>query len=311
MIRNQTNTTRLRRYGINLLAGLLLMCTFASGAALAEWTYVRSLGQGSPGRSARGVSLSHDGQFLYFAGIQDDAVWKIDLESGETVGRASVKAINSAAHAKAVWVDGHGDVWVPGTTAPELYRFDADLKLVATYSLSSYGITNPEGIVASEDNGIYVTDRGGSYQVYKFQLTSDQLSLDEGWGDDGRVAIGPDVRQPGLLLSGDLVVGPYGGSGLFVLSAETGELTKFADAKQPYHITADHNDNVYVAHYGDTLKVTAYNLDGDLIGSWNGTDLHLLSEASGITISPNGERLYVIDQRPSTGGTVREYEWQE
>lgn len=282
------------------------------GLVHAKWTYVKSVSATTPGASARGIAASADGNWLYLAGVQDKALWKIDVKSGEAVATVQLSDLNPEAWGKAVWVDAVGTIWAPGTV-PELYHFDALLGLLHQVDLSGFGVVNPEGVAVDGAGNIYVTDRKGKGGVYKFRLQGGTLSLVETWGNRGHAAVGQDLRQPALLPNGDLVVGAFGGSTLYRIHSASGAVSEFATGvSTPFHVAVDERGRVYVVHYETgTAALTLLDPTGKSLGTYSAQELGIQTEASGVAVAADGKTLYVVDQRPEDGMSVRIYRWEE
>ncbi|MGI6082384.1 MAG: SMP-30/gluconolactonase/LRE family protein [Limnochordia bacterium] len=260
----------------------------------------------SPSRSARGLSLSPDLKSVYGTGIQDRWLVKIDLASQKVVATADLTQVDPEAYGKAVWVDSQGDVWAP-LTEPILAVYSADLQLKASYDLSAYGVVAPEGAVVSVDGEVYVTDRKGRGGVYKFRVEDGKLVPATEWGTNGHVSVGNDLRQPGLSPDGDLLVGSFGGSGVYLINAADGEIKVLNETiREPFHLVADASGRIYVAHYGRyDVAVSVLKNDGSIEMTWRPADLQMQTETAGIAVSADGSVLCVLDQRTGQGGVVR------
>lgn len=271
------------------------------------WEPAGKIGSAAPGSSVRGVALSLDGAHLYVAGVQDMSVWKYDVATGDMVASFRLSSLNAGAYGKAVFVSSDGHVWAPGTV-PELYEFDADLNLVAKYDLRPFGILNPEGAVVLDDGSVIVTDRSGSVGVYKFTVSNGSLQRVASFGNNGHVALGSDLRQPAIAADGAILVGDYGSTTIYKIDSATGAVSTFASGiAGPYHLATDAAGNVYVVHYSNAVGLTVLDASGQVVTTSTRTELGITTEASGVTVTPDGSTLYVLDQRPADGGGAKVY----
>lgn len=291
-----------RMCGLVVLIALLFAVGSVGAYALEP---AGKIGSAAPGNSVRGAALSLDEKYLYIAGVQDMAVWKYDAATGEMVASVRLSALNPGAYGKAVFVDKNGHVWAPGTV-PELYQFDADLNLIATYDLRPFGIVNPEGAVVLADGSVIVSDRSGSVGVWKFTVADGKLERAASFGDNGHVALGSDVRQLAIAADGAILVGDYASTTIYKVDPETGAVSTFAsDLANPYHLATDAAGNVYVVHYSDAVGLTILDAAGNVVTTSSRADLGITSEASGIAVTADGKTLYILDQRPADGGGAR------
>lgn len=288
-----------------MFIALMVMMSVSAHA----WEQVSTVGSASPGSSARGVALSPDEKYVFIAGVQDMALWKFDRATGARLASVSLSAINPGAYGKAVFVTQDGHVWAPATV-PELYRFDSDLNLVARYDLRPFGIQNPEGAVVLADDAIVVTDRRGSVGLYKLQIAGEHLELVPGFGTNGHVALGSDIRQPAISTNGQILVADYASSEgvIYRVDPNTGAVSTFATGvTDPYHLAADALGRVYVVQYSASPAVTVLDATGAVLTVRSKQELGITTEASGVAVSADGSTIYILDQRPSQGGTAHVY----
>lgn len=300
--------TVVRHRRLALIMGVLSLLIIASTTAYG-WQYVASVGSTSAGGSARGAALSPDGAYIYIAGVHDRAIWKYDVTARTQVAYASLAQINPNAWGKAVFVTADGNVWAPATE-PELYRFDANLNLIAEYNLRSVGINNPEGVVVTADGAIFVADRAGGVGLYKFTVNGDRLEPVNSFGNWGYVAVGADIRQPAIAKDGSILVGDYSSANgtIHKVDPNTGQVSVFATGvRNAYHIDVDAAGNVYVVQYGNNPALTVLDATGAVVTTRTAQELGLSTEASGIAVKADGSVAYVLDQRAAQGGHARAY----
>lgn len=297
----------MRSRRIHRMVVLVALLVAAASFSVHGWELTDKIGSAAPGNSVRGAALSLDGKYLYIAGVQDMAVWKYDVATGNMVTSVRLSALNSGAYGKAVFVSKNGHVWAPGTV-PELYEFDADLNFVARYDLSAFGIRNPEGAIVLDDGSVIVTDRSGNVGLSKFAVVDGKLQRVTAFGNNGHVALGSDLRQPAIAADGAILVGDYADTTIYKVDPVTGAVSTFASGvANPYHLTTDAAGNVYVVHYSNSVGLTVIDATGKVVTTSSRADLGITSEASGVAVTPDGLTLYILDQRPSDGGGARVY----
>lgn len=335
----RTSTSKAKLVAAALTWGIAVAALLAAPAvevvASPQLEPVAAYAVASPGASARGVYLvaasmgesgtpgrpgaaggPYQGLVLYVAGIQDKALWKVDLSTGKILARADLAALNPDAWGKAVAVDARGMVWAPGTV-PELYVFDPELKPVAQYDLRPFGLVDPEGITFDQDGRVYVTDRKGLVGIYRFLLTAPgELVLDETWGESGYLALGSDLRQPASSSRAGIVVGDFGSTKVYTICPCSGRPVPLADLPaRPFHVAVDEAGRVYVVHYDGEPALTILSPGGEILATYTRSELGLRTEASGVAVvtarataagaGTSEVILVVLDQRPADGVNVR------
>lgn len=302
-IRRISRSSRMLKALVTVLCIWSVMATIAVAASM-ELTGTAIVS--SPGSSARGLYLTTDGNTLYIAGTQDRSVVKLDVASKGITARADLAQVDGGAYGKAVWVDSLGDVWAP-LTVPIVAVYSSNLELKASYDLASFGVVDPEGILVSSSGDLYVTDRKGKSGIYKFRLENNKLILVQNWGVNGNVNVGKDLRQPCFTPSGDLLVGSFGGSEIYLVQATDGKVSVLTkDIKAPYHLASDATGHIYVAHYDRAdVALSILNSDGTIAKTFTAAELGIQTETSGIAVSKDGTQIYILDQRTGEGGVVR------
>jgi streptogramin lyase len=291
---------------VSLIMVLVLSFTLFCSAT---WKVVDSFGN-PMASSARGASISPDGNYIYVSAIQENKVWKYDIAKKTLVATAEMARIPGI-NVKAVYADASNTVWVPGSSVPSLFKLDADLTGWTEFKLGGFGIVQPEGVVASGKGEVYVTDRKGKMGIYKFILNGNKLELDKSWGKNGHALEGVLFLQPGIDPDGNVVAGDMGdyslrnGTTIYRVDNKTGEakVVSKGDITGPYHVWVGPLGTIYVAQYTNGLSILS--ADGKLIKSFSTKDLGAATEIAGVTSDLKEEKVFFLDQQLKSGGFIK------
>lgn len=252
------------------------------------------------GETARGVALSPDGKTLYVGAIRDKKVVAVDVRDQEVIFDVNLTEFNSGAWAKAVWVNGKGNVFAPGSDVPEIYVFDSDLMWLETYYIDGFGITDCEGAVADDHGNIYASDRSGIGGIYK--IRHEDGDLDAKWGQGGWADVG-HVRLP--YLKGDAIYAvDHTTSILYKIDLATGKVTTLANlAPSGFAVAVDDNGVIYVAHYSNP-SVAVSVIENGKVTEYSPSAFGLTSNVGGIAVTKDGSTLYLVEEQSGIGGLV-------
>ncbi|MDD2630549.1 MAG: hypothetical protein PHV61_10385 [Limnochordia bacterium] len=263
--------------------------------------------------SYRGMALTNDEQGLYVTGIQERNVVLIDL-SGKTpliTQTTSIGSINPKACGKAVFVATDDRVWVPASDDLEVYEFTADLKLVAIHDIRGLGVSKCEGVLVDGEGNLYLAERSGTAGVVKLKKAEAGWQRDTDWGINGAAELGGEVRCPIIDAVGTIYAGVWGGGTgdkLFKVDQQGNKELVASGIAAPYHLAVDGKGQIYSINYSVEPVLTMIAPTGEVIGTYTKGDLGLKTDGSGIAITKDGQRLFILDQ---TNISVSWYRWVE
>lgn len=297
---------KLHRHGV-LLLSVSLVLLLAMGAAALELTPAGSYYVSPAAKSIRGVDVTDDGSIVYVGGLHLRSLIRLEVPSGK-VTEVDLTPVHEKADVKSVAVDSEGRIWVPYTT-PVMAVFSNDLELEMSFDLAPFGITNTEGATVAANGDIYVTNRANDMPgIFKFRLVDGKLVQVKDFGLNGWVPLN-EMRIPVFTPDGNLMVSAWTAGQIFQVDAEDGIATLFAEIPRSFQIDVDGAGRVYVVHYEQkNPALTVLDADGTILGTWSAADLGMETEVSGVAVTPDGSKLFLLDQRTSSGGMVRAYD---
>lgn len=304
-MRLHSSSARKSRYALIFLT--LAMVTLWSASVIAvELTPAGSWVVTPPNTSVRGMDVNEDGSIVYIGGMTQKRLVRLELPSGD-VTNVDLTTVHPQADVKSVAIDSLGRIWVPFTT-PILAVYSPDLELETHFDLTPFGITNTEGAVVADNGDIYVTNRDNTKPgLFKFRLVDGTLQPVGDFGLMGWVPI-KELRIPSFTPNGDLMMTSWTAGQVHLVRAGDGINSLFAEVPRAFQLDVDGEGRVYIVHYEKKdVALTILNPDGSVAGTWSAAQLGTQSDVSGVGVTKDGSKLFVLDQRTSQGGMVRAY----
>lgn len=259
------------------------------------------------GKQIRGMDVTDDGSVVYVGGLHIRSLIRLEVPSGN-VTTVDLTTVHPKADVKSVAIDPEGRIWVPFTT-PVLAVYAPDLELLTWFDLAPFGITNTEGAAVAPNGDVYVTNRANDKPgLFKFRWIADDLEPVKEFGLNGWVPIN-ELRIPVFTPDGDVMLTSWTAGQVHLVDAETGMTTLFAEVPRSFMLDVDGAGRVYIVHYEQkNPALTILDPGGSILGTWSAAELGFETELSGVAVTRDGTKLFILDQTAKAGGSVRAFD---